>query len=123
MSGPSSQMPQPTSRNLTQAEIDALTGKNQSPYVGEYERPIGAIDPDSPDSWYYPETLGNEQPTLRPQMRAYKIIGVNGQPTGKIVYANNEVQGAALRQTVRDAKQNVYLPGAVLVDIIYDDEK
>lgn len=60
---------------------------------------------------------------MRAQTRVYKIIGRDGKPTGRLVYANNEVQAAALRQEQRDADGNVYLPAAELVDVVFDDEK
>lgn len=73
-----------------------------------------AGDWDRPESWFWP---GTDQ--IRPQMRVLQIIGDDGRPTGRLVYAKNEVQYAALRQEVRDNEGQIYKHGAKLVDIIY----
>lgn len=114
------------SRQLSARERTALRGEDEDPYSKTSDdRDLEDLDWDDPESWYYQNTLGrkNTEPQLRAQTRVFKIIGRDGKPTGKLVYATNEVQAAALRQEVRDGKGNVYIPAAELVDVIYDDEK
>lgn len=107
----------PTSREITPQEVAALTGRDpQGPYTKTWDPGQFGADWDQPESWYYP---GTEQ--IRPQTRVYQIIARDGKPTGRLSYAKDEVHGAALRQETRDAKGNIYLPGAVLVDVIFDD--
>lgn len=98
------------SRPLTPRERD------NGPYVKTWDPAQFSQDFDQPESWFYPGTE-----VIRPQTRVYRIIGRDQKPTGKIVYAKSEVQAAALRQTVRDSDGNPYLPGAELVDVIYED--
>lgn len=114
---PDFQRREPTSRPITPEEVAKLTGRDQSPYVQVREESIDSrVDYDDLSSWCYPNS-----DQLRPQKRAYKIIGTDGKPTGKIVFARNEIQGAALRQESRDSKGNVYLPAAELIDVIYEN--
>lgn len=119
-------MSNPEPRQITQAEIEALTGK--TPYV-QTQEPVAfssenfsSPNYDQIESWYYPDFRpgfdGN--PAIRPQVRVYSIIGRDGKPTGRLVNANNEVQAAALRQVVRDPNGVTYLPSAELVDVIYE---
>ena len=112
----SSVVPGPTSRPLSQQEINNLTGGPQTPYIETHTPLTGNIDFDAPESWFYPGTE-----VIRPQTRVYRIIGRDGKPTGKIVYAKDEVQGAALRQESRDANGTVYVPAAELIDVVYED--
>ena len=115
---PSLAGPAPTSRPITQEEIDRMTGREAGPYTPVHEaneNVDSSIDYDDPRSWNWPNS--NQ---LRPQKRAYKIIGTDGKPTGKIVFARNEIQGSALRQESRDNKGNIYLPAAELIDVIYE---
>lgn len=109
----------PMSREITAADVARLS--NDSPYIKTQEFQ-GSDDYDSPDSWYYQDgRVGwDGSPMIRPQTRVYQIIGRDGKPTGKTVYASSEVQAAALRQETRDQSGNIYIPGARLVDIIYE---
>lgn len=112
------------SRDITAEEVAKLTGRdNSGPYTPTIDQSQFIGDPDEPESWFYTDMrLGADgKPKVRPQKRTYQIIGRDGEPTGRLVYARNEIQAAALRQELRDSKGVVYQPAARLVDIIYLD--
>lgn len=107
------------SRELTVDDV-----RRESKLYTPVHNPVIDTDMDTLESWYYPDgRIGpGGIPLHRPQTRVYRIIDRKGRPSGRLVYAKNEIQAAALRQELRDQDGKVYQPAAELVDVIYDDE-